>query len=77
MSELARKFANEILLLPREDRAELIHTLLESLNVPFQKDIYDALAEEAERRVKEYENGKIKALDGEQVIKEIRNRISR
>ncbi len=77
MSELARKFANEILLLPREDRAELIHTLLESLNVPFQKDIYDAWAEEAERRVKEYENGKIKALDGEQVIKEIRNRISR
>jgi len=39
MSELARKFVEEALLLPREDRAELVEQLLQSLNVPTQKEV--------------------------------------
>jgi len=74
MSELARKFVEEALLLPREDRAELVEQLLQSLNVPTQKEVDRLWTEEAEKRVKEYEEGKIKSLDGTNVIMEIRER---
>lgn len=75
MTDLAKKFADEALLLPREDRAKLVEKLLESLNVPTQKEIDQLWAEEAEKRVREYEEGKIEASDGEQVFKEIRDRL--
>jgi len=74
MSELAKKFIEEALLLPREDRAELVEELLQSLNIPTQEEIDRLWADEAEKRVSDYEQGKIKSLDGEQVLKEIRNK---
>lgn len=74
MSDLAKKFAEEALLLPREDRAELVNKLLESLNLNTQAEIDSLWSDEAEKRVKEYEEGKIKAIDGENVFKEIRKR---
>jgi len=74
MSDLARKFMEEALLLPREDRAELVEQLLQSLNIPTQEEIDRLWIEEAEKRVREYEEGKIKSLDGEQVLREIRNK---
>ncbi len=77
MTALAQKFADEALLLPREQRAELVEKLLQSLNVPTQKEIDRLWAEKAEKRVREYEEGKIKALDGEQIFKEIRDRLGR
>jgi putative addiction module component (TIGR02574 family) len=77
MTALAQKFADEALLLPREERAELVEKLLQSLNVPTQKEIDRLWAKEAEKRVREYEEGKIKAIDGEQVFKEIRDRLGR
>jgi len=78
MCELARKFAEEaLLLLPREDRAELVEQLLQSLNTPTQKEVDRLWAEEAEKRVREFEEGKIEYLDGEMVIKEIRERFKR
>jgi putative addiction module component (TIGR02574 family) len=75
MTDLAQKFADEALLLPREDRAELVEKLLESLNVPTQKEIDHLWAQEAEKRIKEYEEGKVEAIDGEQVFREIRDRL--
>lgn len=77
MTDLAKKFADDALLLPREDRAELVDKLLGSLNAPIQDEINRLWSEEAEKRVKEYEQNRIEALDGEQVFKEIRNRIIR
>lgn len=74
MSELAKKFADEALLLTREDRAELVDMLLQSLNIPDINDIDKFWAEEAEKRISEYDAGKTKALDGYQVIKELRER---
>jgi len=74
MSDLARKFMEEALLLPREDRAELVDQLLQSLNTPTQKEIDRLWAEESERRVRDYENGKVESLNGEMVIKEIRDK---
>jgi hypothetical protein len=49
MSNLARKYADEVLLLPREFRAELVCKLLESLNVPFQKNINETWIKETEQ----------------------------
>ncbi|MGD1007789.1 MAG: addiction module protein [Ignavibacteriaceae bacterium] len=77
MTDLAKKFADDALLLPSEDRAELVDKLLGSLNLNLQEEISRLWAEEAEKRVKEYEGNKIKALDGEEVFKKIRNRIRR
>lgn len=74
MSELAKKFAEEVSLLPREDRVELIEKLLLSLNTPSLKDIDKLWAEEAEKRIDEYNEGKVEALDGKQVFREIRER---
>lgn len=74
MSELAKKFADEALLLPREDRAELVDKLLQSLNIPGLKDIDKLWAKEAEKRINEYDTGKVKSLDGLPVIKELRER---
>jgi len=74
MTELAKKFAQEASLLPREDRVELVEKLLQSLNGPGLADIDKLWAEEAENRITEYEEGKVKALEGKQVFKEIRER---
>ncbi|MEW6702720.1 MAG: addiction module protein [Bacteroidota bacterium] len=75
MTEVAKKIIEEAFLLPREKRAELVDKLLGSLNVPVSEEIDRLWSKEAEKRVKEYEEGKIKAIDGKQVFREIRNRI--
>ena len=41
MTDLAQKFANDALLLPREDRAELVEKLLQSLKNPLKKTLTD------------------------------------
>jgi putative addiction module component (TIGR02574 family) len=75
MTEVAKRFMEEAFLLPREDRAELVDKLLGSLNVPVSEETDRLWSKEAEKRVKEYEEGKIKAIDGEQVFREIRNKL--
>lgn len=75
MSNLANKIVEQALLLPRDDRAELVEKLLQSLNTPLQEEMDKLWAEEAEKRVKEVEEGKVKVLDGEQVIKEVKTRL--
>lgn len=77
MSDLAKKFLEEALLLPIFERAELVEYLLQNLNSPTQKEIDDIWASEAERRIVEYEQGKFESFDGELVIKEIRERFKR
>jgi len=50
--------------------------LLKSLN-PSQAEIDELWAAEAERRVAEIENGKVKPIPGEQVFRELRERLGR
>jgi putative addiction module component (TIGR02574 family) len=76
MSELAKKFADEAALLPREDRIGLIEELLQSLNTPSLADIDKLWAEEVEKRITEYDEGKIESLEGWQVFKELRERFN-
>ena len=61
--------------LPVDIKTKLIDKLLNSLN-PTSKEIDELWKTEAERRVEEIKNGKIKPIPGEEVFKEIRKKIS-
>ena len=48
--------------------------LLASLDGPNQEEIDAAWAEEAERRMREIDEGKVELIDGELVMRELRSR---
>jgi putative addiction module component (TIGR02574 family) len=77
MSNLAEKFMKEALMLPLEERAELVDKLLQSLNVPTQSGVDRLWMEEVEKRVSDYESKRVDALNGENVIREIRNQFKK
>jgi putative addiction module component (TIGR02574 family) len=60
--------------LPPVQRAMLADDLLQSLDDPNQKEIDDAWAEEAERRLREIDEGKVELVDGELVMERLRAR---
>lgn len=62
--------------LPIEMKTKLIERLLQSIN-PSQKAIDELWAIEAERRIKEVENGNVKPIPGEEVFKKIQDRFGR
>jgi putative addiction module component (TIGR02574 family) len=72
----ADELINEAISLPVELRARLVDELLKSLN-PSQAEIDELWAAEAERRVGEIESGKVKPIPGEQVFRELRERLGR
>ncbi len=55
----------------------LADRLLESLDGPNQKEIDAAWAEEAERRMREIDEGKVEAIEGELVMQKLRARRKR
>jgi len=61
--------------LPIELKTELIERLLISMS-PSQKDIDKLWAQEAEKRVEELRTGKVEAIPGEDVFREIREKLS-
>jgi putative addiction module component (TIGR02574 family) len=63
--------------LPPETRAMLAEHLHLSLDGPNQKQIDDAWAEEAERRMGEIDEGNVAAIDGELVMQRLRARFKR
>lgn len=70
-----KKLFEEAVSLPIEIRTKLVEKLLRSLN-PSQKEVDKLWAKEAERRVEEIKNGKVKTIPGERVFKKIRDRLS-
>ena len=58
MSALLEKLENESLTLPREERAFLADRLLSSLDGEVLTDVDAAWVEEAERRYREYKDGR-------------------
>jgi len=72
----ADELIKEAMSLPVELRARLVDELLKSLN-PSQAEIDELWAAEAERRVEEIQSGKVKPIPGEQVFKELRERLGR
>lgn len=74
MANLEEKVLDEALLLPSDQRAELVDQLLRSLNLPTGEDVDRLWAAEAERRVREIRAGEVEPVPGEQVREEIRKR---
>jgi putative addiction module component (TIGR02574 family) len=62
----------EALSLPADARLSLVEKLLTSLNLPIDEEIDRIWAEEAERRVSQIEEGKVKLVPGEEVFAKIR-----
>ncbi len=75
MTALATQLADTAMQLPSEERVALVDLLLKSLNIPTQQDIDTLWANEAEKRVQDIASGTVQALDGEQVFREIRQRL--
>jgi putative addiction module component (TIGR02574 family) len=68
------KILSEALTLSPAERAMLADHLLASLDTPNQKEIDAAWAEEAERRMREIDEGKVELIDGELVMERLRAR---
>jgi len=77
MTELNEKLLQEVLSLPSHLRTILIDKLIESLNIPIQKEIDELWAEEAEKRISDINSGKVKSIPGEEVFEEIRSRFKK
>jgi len=75
MSVINNKLLNDILSLPVDVRSKLIEKLIESLNVPIQKEIDLIWKEEAENRITAIHSEKITLVDGEETIVNIRERL--
>jgi len=63
--------------LPPGERAMLADHLLISLDGRNQKEIDAAWAEEAERRMREIDEGKVELIDGELVMERLRARFKK
>jgi putative addiction module component (TIGR02574 family) len=74
MAVINEKLLDEVLALPTDARNALIEKLIESLNLPIHKEIEDLWIKEADRRVRELENGNVKTIPGEEVFKSLRKR---
>ena len=77
MNAVAEKLAEEALALQDDDRAALVEVLLRSLAPSGGEEIDRLWAEEAEKRVREIEDGTVTLLDGSEVFREIRDRFGR
>ena len=80
MGQSINGIAAGLLALPMTKRALLAERLLRSLDEREKesaKSIKARWAEEAERRLAEVRSGKVRCLDGDEVLREVRNRKKR
>ena len=74
MATIADKIVDEALTLPVNLRAALGDKLIESLNIPSQKQRDVLWAKEAEKRLKTVKTRKVEIIPGEQVFGAIRKK---
>lgn len=77
MPTIAKKIIDEVLLLPTDTRVSLVEQLLTSLNLSTQPEVDRLWAKEAERRITQIQEGKVKLLPGEKVFSDIRKKYQR
>lgn len=63
--------------LSREDKVELIRTLIMELDFPADADVERAWLEEAQRRHRELVEGKVRPVPGDRVFDTLRSRLKR
>ncbi len=72
MATTDERVIEEVLSMPADIRLYLIEKLLMSLNLPIDEEIDRLWAEEAERRISQLEEDKMKLVSGEEVFAKIR-----
>lgn len=72
MATTSDRVFEEALSLPVDVRLSLVERLLASLNLPIDEEIDRLWAEEAERRLSQIEEGKVKLVPGKEVFNRIR-----
>ncbi len=74
MAEINDRIIEEALSLPANIRLNLVEKLLKSLNLPIDEDIDHLWGKEAERRVAQIEENRIKLVPGEEVFNRLRSK---
>ncbi|MBU4320417.1 MAG: addiction module protein [Thermodesulfovibrionales bacterium] len=77
MSALMQEVINKAFNLSPEERAELAHELIISIDDAIDNEVETAWDAEIERRVKEIESGKAKGRQAEDILAEILSRQNR
>lgn len=77
MAVALEKFIDEVLLLPADARVGLVEKIIESLNLPTQPEIDRMWTQEAERRIRQIDEGKVDLVPGEIVFSKIRDKYGR
>jgi len=68
MSKKLEEIINEAMELGLEERAQLAGTLLSSLDEPSETEVERLWLQEAERRLRDYREGKVKGIPAEEVF---------
>ena len=71
-----KEIIDEISLLPVEERAIIIDSLLKTLN-PIEQDIEKEWIKEAKKRLNDIKASKIKTIDGDTVFKKVFERYNK
>ncbi|GAB4561909.1 MAG: hypothetical protein Tsb0017_19860 [Geothermobacteraceae bacterium] len=72
----AQELINEAVMLPVEDRARIVDSLLRSLNPP-EAEIDSAWAKVASQRLAELRSGQVEGIPGQEVFDKIRQRFEK
>lgn len=75
MPSKIQEIENEVLLLPPQERAILAEHIIRSLDDEEGPEVEELWIAEAERRYKEYKEGKVKARPATLVFKEARSKL--
>ena len=71
MTQITEKIYRQALDLPIEDRLSLIDKLLHSTNLPTNDEIDQSWIREIKKRSREIDQGKMKLVSGDDVLKKI------
>jgi putative addiction module component (TIGR02574 family) len=71
-----KEIIDEISLLPVEERANIVDSLLKTLN-PIEQDVEKEWIKVAEKRLDDIKSGKIKTINGDAVFKKILERYNK
>ena len=76
MTPVLQKIKNQAIALPLEERAELAHELILSLDETAGTDVENAWDSEIKKRVEKIKSGKAKGRPAENILAEIRAKYS-
>ena len=75
MANTVEKIEEEIRSLGAAEKVELLRLLIAELDAPADADVERAWLEEAQRRHREFVEGKVKGVPGERVFENLRSRL--